>query len=89
MTRLTRRQVLAYEARRVAQTRQTFTNWPALLTEMVGEEGRAASGGIASPSSPGPGHRLTCPNVPGARLPMYEQFADDCYDLALAARHAQ
>ena len=25
--------------------------------------------------------RLRCPNVPGARLPMYEQFADDCYEL--------
>src|SRR5205085_1298397 len=23
----------------------------------------------------------TTPNVPGARLPMYEQFADDCYDV--------
>jgi FkbM family methyltransferase len=28
------------------------------------------------------GLRLSCPNVPGARLPLYEQFADDCYDLA-------
>jgi FkbM family methyltransferase len=27
------------------------------------------------------GVRITCPNVPGARLPLYEQYADDCYRL--------
>ena len=37
MTQLTRRQTLAYEARRVAQTRRTFANWPTLLSEMAGE----------------------------------------------------
>jgi FkbM family methyltransferase len=68
-----------YELRRVAQTRRTFENWPTLLRRMVGEKlGRCGAelefvtrGGV----------RITCPNVPGARLPLYEQYADDCYRL--------
>jgi FkbM family methyltransferase len=68
-----------YEARRVAQTRSTFANWPALLREMAGQ--RIGRGGAELQFVTRDGMRLACPNVPGARLPMYEQFADDCYDL--------
>jgi FkbM family methyltransferase len=66
-----------YEARRVAQTRQTFANWPQLLQRMAGE--RVGRGRPELSFVTRGGVRLTCPNVPGARLPMYEQFADDCY----------
>src|SRR5215831_10063908 len=80
MTQRTRREVLAYEARRVAQTRRTFANWPTLLTDMVGEKvGRKSGSTLTFVARTG--QRLTTPNVPGARLPMYEQFADDCYDV--------
>ena len=80
MSQTTGLRLVAYEARRVAQTQRTFANWPTLLRGLVGEKlGRGADtltfvtrGGV----------RMSCPNVPGARLPMYEQFADDCYDLA-------
>jgi len=69
----------AYQARRVAQTRATFSNWPDLLRDMAGEKfGRGSSTLEFVTRS---GARLGCPNVPGARLPMFEQFADDCYDL--------
>jgi FkbM family methyltransferase len=68
-----------YEARRVAQTQRTFANWPVLLRGLVGE--KFGRGGDTLTFVTRSGVRLTCPNVPGARLPMYEQFADDCYDL--------
>lgn len=67
-----------YEARRVVQTGRTFTNWPLLLREMAAE--RVGRGGAELAFATRGGLRMSCPNVPGARLPMYEQFADDCYD---------
>jgi FkbM family methyltransferase len=69
-----------YQARRVAQTCRTFSNWPVLLRELAGEKIGRGSGELEFCTRGGA--RLCCPNVPGARLPMYEQFADDCYDLA-------
>ncbi|PZS20051.1 MAG: hypothetical protein DLM57_02745 [Pseudonocardiales bacterium] len=71
--------LVAYEARRVAQTYRTFANWPALLADMGGARvGRGAEELTFVTRS---GLRVTCPNVPGARLPLYEQYADDCYDI--------
>jgi FkbM family methyltransferase len=68
-----------YELRRVAQTRRTFANWPGLLRQMAGEKlGRGSDELDFITRS---GVHLSCPNVPGARLPLYEQFADDCYRL--------
>lgn len=69
----------AYEARRVSQTVRVFRNWPVLLKNMGG----ARFGGSAAELTftTRRGVTLSCPNVPGARLPMYEQYADDCYDL--------
>jgi FkbM family methyltransferase len=66
-----------YEARRVAQTRRTFANWTVLLRQMAGQRIGRGSDTLAFVTRTG--IRMTCPNVPGARLPMYEQFADDCY----------
>lgn len=80
MSRLTGVALAKYEARRVAQTRRTFTNWPTLLGGLVGE--RVGRGGDTLTFHTRSGVWMSCPNVPGARLPMYEQFADDCYDLA-------
>jgi len=70
----------AYEARRVAQTCRTFANWPSLLADMgAARVGRGAEELTFVTRS---GLHLNCPNVPGARLPLYEQFADDCYGVA-------
>lgn len=68
-----------YEAWRVTQTPRVFKNWPALLRQLAGE--RFGRGSATLEFSTRRGLRLTSPNVPGARLPMYEQFADDCYDV--------
>lgn len=76
---LTGRALIAYEARRVAQTHRTFANWPTLLRQMVGQ--RVGRGADTLTFVTRGGVRMDSPNVPGARLPMYEQFADDCYDV--------
>jgi FkbM family methyltransferase len=72
--------LVKYELRRVAQTRRTFVNWPTLLRRMVAE--KAGRGGAELEFVTRRGPRITTPNVPGARLPLYEQFADDAYLLA-------
>jgi FkbM family methyltransferase len=69
-----------YEARRVLQTPRTFANWPQLLGRMAAERVRRGPAELSFVTRSGV--RMTCPNVPGARLPMYEQFADDCYERA-------
>ena len=70
---------LAYEARRVAQTPKAFANWPELLSGLVREKlGRGPSTLTFETRS---GQKLTSPNVPGARLPAYEQYAEDGYRL--------
>jgi FkbM family methyltransferase len=68
-----------YDVRRVAQTRRTFVNWPTVLRQMTGE--RFGRGPDTLEFVTRGGIRLSCPNVPGARLPIYEQYADDCYRL--------
>jgi FkbM family methyltransferase len=79
-SKLTGVQLARYEARRVAQTQRTFANWPTLLRGLVGE--KVGRGGSTLTFITKSGVHMSCPNVPGARLPMYEQFADDCYDVA-------
>jgi len=71
--------LVRYELRRVGQTRRAFVNWPGLLRQMVGE--RVGRGGGDLDFVTRRGVRITTPNVPGARLPLYEQFADDAYRL--------
>jgi FkbM family methyltransferase len=68
-----------HEARRVAQTTRTFVNWRPLLGQMAAQRVGRGTPELTFQVKDGP--RLTCPNVPGARLPLYEQFADDCYRL--------
>lgn len=72
--------LVRYELRRVAQTRRAFANWPSLLRGMVGD--KLGRGPAELEFRTRRGVRINCPNVPGARLPLYEQYADDCYRLA-------
>ena len=81
------RHLVVRRPRRVAQTRRRFLNWPDLLRKMAAE--KFGRGGAELDFVTRSGVRMTCPNVPGARLPMYEQFADDCYRRAVGARRGR
>jgi FkbM family methyltransferase len=68
-----------YQARRLVQTPRTFANWPRVLADMARQ-----------PFGKGPqdltfrtrdGVTIVCPNQRGARVPVYEIFAEDCYQL--------
>ena len=72
-------QQVGHDVRRVIQTPGTFRNWPELLAGMARE--RAGKGPDTLTFRTRSGLRLTCPNVAGARLPAYEQFAEDTYRL--------
>ena len=75
----TRASKVLYEARRVAQTPRAFANWPSLLSGLVREKvGRGPDTLTFETRS---GQRVTSPNVPGARLPAYEQYAEEGYRL--------
>lgn len=64
-------------ARRLAQTPRTFRNWAAVLKDMaLGSAGRGPAELSFRTRS---GLRIECPNRPGARVPIYEIFAEDCY----------
>lgn len=71
---------LRYEARRVGQTTTTFDNWSELLTQMAAQRVGRGAGELTFRVKNGP--VMTVPNVPGARLALYEQFADDSYQLS-------
>lgn len=74
-----RRQVLVHGARRVAQTPGAFRNWPAVLADMA--RGRLGGGPASLHFVTRAGPAIDCPNQPGARVPVYEIFAEDCYRL--------
>ena len=75
-----------YWARRLLQTPRTFSNWLPLLVDL----GRRAVG--RGPESlrfrTRSGATIECPNRPGARVPVYEIFAEDVYRLAAVPRPA-
>jgi len=63
--------------RRLAQTPRTFTNWAPVLKDMaLGAVGRGPAELTFRLRT---GMRIDCPNRPGARVPIYEIFAEDCY----------
>ena len=62
---------------RVQQTFGAFTNWGPILLRLGG--GRRFSSSLTFRTRTG--LVISCPNVPGARVPMYEVFAEDCYHL--------
>lgn len=67
----------AYWARRLLQTPTTFTNWPEVLKGMA--LGRAGKGPDTLTFRTRSGMHIDTPNRPGARVPVYEVFADDTY----------
>jgi FkbM family methyltransferase len=66
-----------YWARRFAQTPRTFTNWAPIMRDMA--LGRAGRGPETLSFNMRSGARIDTPNRPGARVPVYEIFAEDCY----------
>lgn len=71
--------VLRHRLKRVAQTPRTFVNWPTVLTQLSRQG--AGSGPAELTFVARSGQRISCPNVPGARVPVYEVYAEDCYRL--------
>ncbi len=67
----------SHQARRIAQTPKTFTNWGSVLADMAREKvGRGPETLVFHTRG---GLTIECPNRPGARVPIYEIFAEDCY----------
>lgn len=66
-----------HRAVRIAQTPKVFRNWPTVLRQMAGGERTAETLTFVTRA----GVRISCPNVPGARVPIYEVFAENCYRL--------
>ncbi|RNL63774.1 FkbM family methyltransferase [Nocardioides marmoriginsengisoli] len=71
--------VLRYELRRLLQTPRAFSNWPGLLAGVARE--KVAEGPEVLTFHARSGQTISIPNAPGARVPVYEVFAEDCYDL--------
>jgi len=69
--------VAAHTAKRVLQTPKAFSNWPTILFDMARE--KVGQGPSTLTFVARSGLRMECPNVPGARVPLYEIFAEDCY----------
>lgn len=62
-------------ARRTGQTLRDFRNGPALLRDLARGGTRVADLTFVTRD----GLSVTCPNLPGARVPIYEVFAEDAY----------
>lgn len=71
--------VNSHQLRRVPQTLRAFSNGPAVLAAMLRGPGRGPDELTFRTRD---GLRITTPNQPGARVPVYEVFAEDVYDLA-------
>lgn len=66
-------------ARRFVQTIGTFSNFPQVFADLA----RSRTGGRPELTfRTRGGVTLVCPNVPGARVPVYEIFAEDAYHFA-------
>lgn len=71
---MTTLQHLRYNARRVRQTLQVFDNGPQLLRRLVSRGPEDLVFEIRD-------LKIACPNTPGARVPVYELFAENEYQL--------
>jgi FkbM family methyltransferase len=69
-----------YQARRLVQTPRTFANWPSVLADIARQS--LGRGPDELTFRTRDGITITCPNRPGARVPLYEIFAEDCYQLS-------
>ena len=72
-----RLRTLTHDVKRVAQSPGAFANWPRVLSDMAKE--RFGGGPSTLSFATRGGLRIDCPNRPGARVPIYEIFAEDCY----------
>jgi FkbM family methyltransferase len=72
-----------YQLRRIGQTPRTFVNWPEIFADLFAGIARRPFGGGPADLTfrTRSGVTITCPNRPGARVPVYEIFAEDCYQL--------
>lgn len=66
--------------RRVRQTLTAFDNGPSVLAAILGRQLRRQPADLLFRVDDD--LSILCPNVPGARVPVYEVFADDAYLLA-------
>ncbi len=66
-----------YAARRVAQTVRLYGNFPSVFGQLA--LSRFGDGDLTFRMRNG--YVVRCPNVAGARFPLYEIFGDDAYDL--------
>ena len=64
-------------ARRIGQTLTAFRNGPKLLFDLVASKTPFASSELVFKTRDGV--VISCPNVAGARVPVYELFAEDAY----------
>jgi len=62
---------------RVWQTPRTFSNWAVVLADMARE--KVGRGPETLRFNTRDGLVIECPNRAGARVPIYEIFAEDCY----------
>jgi FkbM family methyltransferase len=72
--------VIGHQLRRTAQTPKAFTNWVSLLRDMALEQ--IGKGPETLTFDARVGQRISCPNRPGARVPIYEVYAEDTYNLS-------
>ncbi|MCW2494340.1 FkbM family methyltransferase [Jatrophihabitans sp.] len=75
----TARVILARNARRVQQTPGAFSNWSELLRGLAAE--KVGRGPETLHFKTRTGLKIDTPNHPGARVPIYEIFAEDTYHL--------
>jgi FkbM family methyltransferase len=71
--------VISHQLRRTAQTPRAFVNWAGLLRDMTLE--RFGKGPDELTFVTRSGQQISCPNRPGARVPIYEVYAEDTYGL--------
>lgn len=75
---------LPYAVRRVRQTLSNFDNGPQILAGLARQRLTGRPPEIEYRLAGGT--RVTCPNRPGARMPIYEVFIDDTYRIAWFTR---
>ncbi len=66
-----------HQAMRVWETPRTFSNWATVLADMARE--KVGRGPESLTFNTREGLVIECPNRAGARVPIYEIFAEDCY----------
>jgi FkbM family methyltransferase len=71
--------MIGHQLKRASQTPRAFSNWLPVLRDMLSAQ--YGKGPAELTFRTRDGLQISCPNVPGARVPIYEIYAEDCYDL--------